>query len=231
MAITRLSVPVLSLLACLFLSSCLPPPPPSPRWVAREIYRYQYFPSAHVYYNPGRRLYFYLDHDEWVSAPVLPPRIRINLNNHVDIDIHGPRPYLGYRDHRRRYPPGYFKEKHREKRELHREHRELKRERRELHRDRAEEGRERKREDRRDLRKHRRERHEDARSDRRRDRDEDRREMKKDRRDRRHSRDYDDDDRGKGRGRGLKNHHRSGGGWADDEHGRRGRGSKKGGRW
>ena len=129
----------------LIVAACRPPRPPlppSPREVARTIHRYHYFPGARVYYHPTRRVYFYLDGGVWLSAPILPPHIHIDLDHFIHIDIDGPKPYIYHRDHLRRYPPGLRKEKNRRQREKWEEQRERQRERDEDRRDRKKEKRE-----------------------------------------------------------------------------------------
>ncbi len=92
--------------------------PPHTR-AARHHYRY--FPGNEVYFDTSRNLYFYLSDNVWLSGPLLPSYIQIDLNNFVTMELAGPKPFVYHQDTIKRYPPGLRKDKHRKQREKLRE--------------------------------------------------------------------------------------------------------------
>lgn len=110
-----------------------------PSYQSRARYQYHYFPEAQVYFDTSRNLYFYLSDDLWLSAPLLPSRIHLDLNNPVTLELDGPKPFVHHRDTSRRYPPGLRKEKPREPKERLNGKREERGDRRESREDRREE--------------------------------------------------------------------------------------------
>jgi len=48
------------------------PPPWAPAHGYRAKYRYHYYPSSYVYYDLGRKLYFYYDGGNWQVSVSLP---------------------------------------------------------------------------------------------------------------------------------------------------------------
>ncbi len=80
------------------------PPPPAHRCRARHVY--YYYPSAFVYFDVDRRLYFFLSNGAWVAAPVLPPTIVIRPDSYVTIELDVDRPYIYFDKHRKKFPPG-----------------------------------------------------------------------------------------------------------------------------
>lgn len=99
----------------------------APPRAARHHYRY--FPGTEVYFDTTSNIYFYLSDNIWLSAPLLPSHIRIDLNNFVTMELGGPKPYIYHKETIKRYPPGLRKEKHRKQREKLRDKRENQRER------------------------------------------------------------------------------------------------------
>ena len=84
-----------------------------------SMYRYHYYPDAHVYFDVRRRLYFYLSDGHWKVAIKLPHHLRIRLGGHVNVDLRSSKPYRYHHDHRRRFPPGHYKrhkKRHKEER-------------------------------------------------------------------------------------------------------------------
>ena len=81
----------------------------------RQSHRYHYYPRAEVYYDPGARLYFYLDRGKWRQERRLPPHIHLDDDHGVELDLDVDRPYLRHKDTIKQYPPGkYKKKKHKE---------------------------------------------------------------------------------------------------------------------
>jgi hypothetical protein len=126
-------------LCLLFLTiGCVPPPPPGgevekepprqygpphkkgpPPWAPahgyRAKYQYRYYPSASVYFDIGRKLYFYLHLGEWRVSTTLPTRIRIDVGEYVILEMDTDRPFLFHTEVVKRYPPGHPKQKHKGK--------------------------------------------------------------------------------------------------------------------
>ena len=78
----------------------------------RAKYQYLYYPSCSVYYDTGRDLYFYLNGDNWQVSASLPTSFHLSLGNHVSIEMNTDQPYVHYKEHKRKYPPGQQKKKH-----------------------------------------------------------------------------------------------------------------------
>jgi hypothetical protein len=94
-----------------------PPPPPRtpgpPPWAPAHGYRakhqYRYYPSSYVYYDTGRRIYFYYSSGKWEASISLPASIRIDLNEYVTLEMDTSQPYQYHPDVVRRHPPGLQK--------------------------------------------------------------------------------------------------------------------------
>lgn len=69
------------------------PPPWAPAHGYRLKYRYHYYPSSYVYYDLGRRLYFYFDAGNWQVTVSLPAWIHIDINDYVTLEMNTGEPY------------------------------------------------------------------------------------------------------------------------------------------
>lgn len=87
------------------------PPAHAPAYGYRAKYQYRYYPSRSVYYDTGRKLYFYLKGDNWEVGASLPSYIRIGLGESVSIELDTDKPYLYHAEHLKKYPPGQMKKK------------------------------------------------------------------------------------------------------------------------
>lgn len=85
------------------------PPPWAPAHGYRAKHRYRYYPDSYVYYDSGRRLYFYSSIGDWKAAVALPSSIHIDLDRYVVIETDTDRPYVYHSDIVKRYPPGQMK--------------------------------------------------------------------------------------------------------------------------
>ena len=85
------------------------PPPWAPAHGYRAKYAYRYYPSFYVYFDVGRRLYFYLEGDSWRVSAHLPSGIHIEVANYVNIELETDKPYEYFSEHRKKYPPGQAK--------------------------------------------------------------------------------------------------------------------------
>ena len=87
------------------------PPPWAPAHGYRAKYRYHYYPSSYVYYDLGRKLYFYYDGGNWQVSVSLPSRIHIDIDDFVTLEMNTGRPYDYHSEVVKRYPPGHEKKK------------------------------------------------------------------------------------------------------------------------
>ncbi|CAB1068955.1 hypothetical protein D1AOALGA4SA_498 [Olavius algarvensis Delta 1 endosymbiont] len=77
----------------------------------RGKHHYHYFPSSSVYFDSGRKLYFYLSHGRWEVGSSLPKNIRAGLGDYVKLELNTGMPYTYHADHCKQYPPGKKKKK------------------------------------------------------------------------------------------------------------------------
>lgn len=85
------------------------PPAHAPAHGYRAHHRYQYFPSASVYHDAGRGLYFYLSGSNWQVSASLPIELRTRLGSSVSLELDTDKPYIYHDQHKRKYPPGQKK--------------------------------------------------------------------------------------------------------------------------
>ena len=74
------------------------PPPWAPAHGYRAKHRYYYYPSSHVYYDTGRKLYFYFEGGD-----------------HVTLEMDTDKPYEFHSHVVKKYPPGQMKKKEKAK--------------------------------------------------------------------------------------------------------------------
>jgi len=58
-----------------------------------------------------RKVYFYVEGDNWIMSVSLPQEIHFRLGSYVTIELDTDRPYTHFEKHKRRYPPGQLKKK------------------------------------------------------------------------------------------------------------------------
>ena len=87
------------------------PPPPAPAHGYRAKHNYRYYPSACAYFDTSRKVYFYLEKDNWQMSVSLPQALQLRLGDHVTIEMDTDKPYTKFTDHKRKYPPGQLKKK------------------------------------------------------------------------------------------------------------------------
>jgi len=87
------------------------PPAHAPAHGYRAKHKYRYYPSCSVYYDTGRKLYFYLSGENWQVSASLPSQFGIELGGYVSLEIDNDRPYEYYKEHKAKYPPGQAKKK------------------------------------------------------------------------------------------------------------------------
>ena len=91
------------------------PPAHAPAHGYRAKHQYRYYPAHKVYYDTGRRLYFYLKGDNWEVGASLPSHIRVGLGKSVSIELDTDKPYIHHAEHVKKYPPGQMKKKNKKK--------------------------------------------------------------------------------------------------------------------
>ncbi|MDH5648845.1 MAG: hypothetical protein OEY67_04250 [Gammaproteobacteria bacterium] len=86
------------------------PPAHAPAHGYRAKHRYHYYPSAEVYFDIDRKVYFYLSGSRWTMTATLPNQIRVSLGSeHVTLDMDIDKPYYEHSKHKKKYPPGQAK--------------------------------------------------------------------------------------------------------------------------
>lgn len=91
------------------------PPPWAPAHGYRAKHRYRYYPSAEVYFDTGRGLYFYYTDGEWRGSVRLPRYLRAELGSSVTLEMDTSHPYEYHPSVTERYPPGRGKKKHKDR--------------------------------------------------------------------------------------------------------------------
>ncbi len=87
------------------------PPPHAPAHGYRAKYSYHYYPSAYVYYDTSRKVYFYLEGGAWKMSVSLPYYLKVKLGDHVTIEMDTDKPHTKFEEHKKKYPPGQLKKK------------------------------------------------------------------------------------------------------------------------
>jgi hypothetical protein len=89
------------------------PPPHAPAHGYRAKHRYRYYPDQEVYYDTGRRIYFYIEGETWKTGVSLPSPLRMRLGDYVTVELDDDTPYDYHaRQHPHqngRIPPGQAK--------------------------------------------------------------------------------------------------------------------------
>lgn len=75
------------------------PPPHAPAHGYRKKHSYDYYPTANVYYDRSRKMYFYFSGQDWQVSVSLPSRIRIDVNEAISLELATDRPYLENAQH------------------------------------------------------------------------------------------------------------------------------------
>jgi hypothetical protein len=80
------------------------PPAHAPAHGYRAKHHYRYYPREQVYFDPGRKVFFYLDGPNWRMAASLPRPQQVNLTYFVLIETNHEKPYLEFDKHKTKYP-------------------------------------------------------------------------------------------------------------------------------
>lgn len=80
------------------------PPDHAPAHGYRRKFEYRYYRSAQVYYEPARRLYWYIRGGQWEVTGRLPEGIILG-RDYVTFELETDTPYTYFDEHRSKYPP------------------------------------------------------------------------------------------------------------------------------
>jgi hypothetical protein len=69
----------------------------------RAKHTYRYYPSAKAYYDVERRMYFYLEGNNWQVSASLPTNFALQLGNYVTIEMDSDKPYTQFDEHKGKY--------------------------------------------------------------------------------------------------------------------------------
>ena len=75
------------------------PPPHAQAHEYGKKFGYDYYPTANVYYDRSRKVYFYLAESNWEMRVSLPSKYRVNVNEAVYLELETHRPYQYNADH------------------------------------------------------------------------------------------------------------------------------------
>ncbi|MBW2324332.1 MAG: hypothetical protein JRF41_12600, partial [Deltaproteobacteria bacterium] len=87
------------------------PPAHAPAHGHRAKHVYRYYPSAEVYFDISRGVYFYFTGVAWKVSVSLPSSLKVKLGNHVSIEMDTDKPYRDFKKHKAKYPHGWSKKK------------------------------------------------------------------------------------------------------------------------
>lgn len=87
------------------------PPPWAPAHGYRAKYQYRYYPSAQIYFDTGRNIYFYYRNGQWEVSAQIPASLQVQLGDSVTLEMNTDQPYRYHPDVVKRYPPGHSGDK------------------------------------------------------------------------------------------------------------------------
>ncbi len=89
------------------------PPPHAPAHGYRAKHCYRYYPAKDVYYDTGRRIYFYIEGELWKSGASLPYHLQAGLGVYETVELDDDTPYAYHAGKKgapaRKVPPGQAK--------------------------------------------------------------------------------------------------------------------------
>ncbi|OPX97639.1 MAG: hypothetical protein A4E62_00263 [Syntrophorhabdus sp. PtaU1.Bin002] len=91
------------------------PPPWAPAHGYRAKHHYYYYPGPQVYFDVGRKVYFYPFKGDWRVSAALPVGIHIDAHSYQVLDMDTDRPYIYHSDVVKKYPPGQLKKQNKGK--------------------------------------------------------------------------------------------------------------------
>ena len=81
------------------------PPPWAPAHGRKARYMYRYYPRSRVYYDPGRKMWFWPAGGKWRSGPSLPGSLRLDISGMVRLGMDVDRPYTWQSQVGKFFPP------------------------------------------------------------------------------------------------------------------------------
>ena len=72
---------------------------------SKQKYSYRYYPSCSVYYDIHRRLYYYLEDDNWKIFASLPNNLEKKLGDYVKIEMDNDKPFIDNDKHVKKFLP------------------------------------------------------------------------------------------------------------------------------
>ncbi|MFH1090111.1 MAG: hypothetical protein V1742_00930 [Pseudomonadota bacterium] len=91
------------------------PPPQAPAHGYRAKQLYYYYPNANVYFEPVRKVYFFLSGGAWQISATLPVHLKVNLADMINLELDTDKPCIYNSEHKAKYPPGQLKKKDKDK--------------------------------------------------------------------------------------------------------------------
>ena len=85
------------------------PPSHAPAHGYRAKFRYQYYPSCSVYFDIDRKIYFYLNDNDWQTTVSVPGHLHVKLKSYVVLEIDTDKPFKYYKEHKKKYASGKTK--------------------------------------------------------------------------------------------------------------------------
>jgi hypothetical protein len=87
------------------------PPPHAPAHGYRAKHQYRYYPGCSVYYDTGRKIWFYIKAGDWTFGASLPTDLKAQLGESVSIGMDEEKPYIRNSEHAVQYPAEKYKKK------------------------------------------------------------------------------------------------------------------------
>ena len=88
------------------------PPDHAPAHGYRAKHCYRYYPAKEVYYDTGRRIYFYIEGEIWKSDASLPYHLKVNLGKYQTVELYSDTPCAYHKKHKHKHK---HKRKHKHK--------------------------------------------------------------------------------------------------------------------
>jgi hypothetical protein len=71
--------------------------------VLQKRYFFNYYPSCYVYYSIDRKMYYYLEDDNWKICAFLPKNFKGKLGEYVKLEMDTNKPYTHHRQHVKKF--------------------------------------------------------------------------------------------------------------------------------
>jgi hypothetical protein len=80
------------------------PPPHAPAHGYRAKHQYRYYPQEQVYFDPVRRVFFYLEGPNWRMSASLPAPLQIRRSHYVIVEVEHHEPTVEFEKHKAKHP-------------------------------------------------------------------------------------------------------------------------------